>query len=482
MLDVRPVIYVIGLLVMALAGTMLLPFAMDLRDGNGHWPVFLECALITGLCGGLSALATRNADRSRLTLQQTFLLTTLVWLVLPIFGALPFLLGATGADATNSFFEAVSGLTTTGATVFTGLDDLPRGLIFWRAILQWLGGIGIIVVAMVFLPELRVGGMQVFRSEGFDTQDKILPRATEIAARVSWFYLLLTLFCGFGYVSTGMGNFDAVVHAMTTIATGGFSSKDASFSEFGAGPEYVAVIFMCLAALPFVRYVQLLDGDAKPLFRDTQVQGFFTVVAGIAIVLTLWLWQQSGGANEFEFRKALFNSVSILTGTGYASADYNLWGGFALVVFFLAGLIGGCAGSTSCSVKVFRYQLLFAAIRVQILQIFSPSGIFRMKFQGRSVGRDVVNSVMVFFVLFFVSLLTLAILLSTTGLDVTTSVSGAAAALGNIGPGLGPEIGPSGNYAEINLTAKWLLIAGMMLGRLEMLAVFVLLSTRFWRT
>ena len=235
MLDIRPVGYVIGLLVAALGVTMTFPLLFDLVQGNGHWPAFLQSAIITVTVGTLMALACANGVTSRLSIQQTFLLTTGVWLALPIFGAIPFVMGATDLAYVDAFFEAMSGLTTTGSTVLSGLESLPRGILFWRGMLQWFGGIGIIVVAMVFLPELRVGGMQIFRSEGFDTVGKILPRATEIASRISVVYFALTIACAFTYIGFGMTPFDAATHAMTTLATGGFANYDASFAAFGPG-------------------------------------------------------------------------------------------------------------------------------------------------------------------------------------------------------------------------------------------------------
>jgi trk system potassium uptake protein len=481
MFDVRPVFNVIGLLVSCLGLTMMFPMALDMSRGNGHAGVFLESALITCLAGSMMYLATRREEARGLTLQQTFLLTSGVWLALPIFGALPFALGATDSSFTDAFFEAMSGLTTTGATVISGLDYLPDGLLLWRSILQWLGGIGIIVVAMVFLPELRVGGMQIFKSEGFDTFGKILPRATEIAAQIAWLYVGLTGACAVIYIATGMRSFDAVLHAMTTIATGGFSTYDSSFVKFGASTEYAAVVFMCLAALPFVRYVQLINGAPGSLFLDSQVRVFFIVLLVTVGFLTLVLWQGHQLAGELGFRKALFNVVSITTGTGYASADYSNWGPVALVVFFYAGLVGGCAGSTSCSVKVFRYQLLVSAIHMQLRKIHSPNGIFNLRYQGRIVGMDVINSVISFFVIFFVSLGVSAMALALTGLDLLTAFSGAAAALANIGPGLGEVIGPSGNYSTLSDSAKWILAFTMLLGRLELLAVYTLFTLRFWR-
>ncbi|MBM7068751.1 TrkH family potassium uptake protein [Actibacterium sp. 188UL27-1] len=481
MFDLRPVGYVIGLLVAFLGVAMLLPMVVDLLEGNGHWSVFAESAVISILTGGLMALACANAVGEGLTIRQTFLVTTGVWLMLPVFGALPFILGATGARPVDGFFEAMSGLTTTGSTVFSDLETLPSGLLLWRGLLQWIGGIGIIVVAMVFLPELRVGGMQIFRSEGFDTFGKILPRATEIASRISVIYLALTGACGMAYFAMGMSSFDAMVHAMTTIATGGFANYDSSFGAFGPGVQYVAVVFMILAALPFVRYVQLIGGSFWAPVMDAQVRGFALILVVVWAVLVLWQVADAGEAVEQTMRASLFNATSILTGTGYASANYMAWGSFPVAVFFFLGLIGGCAGSTACSIKVFRYQLLFSSVWAQIRSIHSPHGIFVPRYEGRAVGEDVLNSVMSFFVLFLVSLGLLSIALGMTGLDFITSLSGAAAAIANIGPGLGDVIGPAGNFGSLNDTAKWLLAGAMWVGRLELLAVYAILTVNFWR-
>ena len=481
MFDLRPVGYVIGLLTTCLGLTMLVPLAVDIAEGREHWPAFAESGLITVLCGLLTALSCQNATREGLTLQQTFLLTTGVWAILPLFGALPFVLGATDASLTDAYFEAMSGLTTTGSTVFSGLDTMPRGLLLWRGLLQWLGGIGIIVVAMVFLPELRVGGMQIFRSEAFETMGKILPRATAIASQISVIYVGITLACAATYLLLGMGAFDATVHALTTVSTGGFSTRDASFGAFAGPMEYAASFYMILAALPFVRYVQMLNGHRTALFLDVQARGFiFTIAAlvGVTFIALLHIfphhWEQS-------LREALFNIVSIISGTGFASVDYMGWGGFLISIFFFIGLIGGCAGSTACSVKIFRYQILFASIKAQIKRIHSPHGIFTPRYEGRPITADVLGSVMAFFLFFIATLGLLSVALALTGLDFTTAISGAATALGNIGPGLGDTIGPAGNFSSLNDTAKWLLSAAMLCGRLELLAVYTILTVNFWR-
>ncbi|MBF9035593.1 potassium transporter TrkH [Rhodobacterales bacterium HKCCE2091] len=489
MFDLRIVGYVFGLLVLALGLSMAVPMAADLAEGNGHWPAFAESALITVACGGFAVLACASSRRQGLTLQETFLMTTGVWVVLPLFGALPFMFGATEARVVDSFFEAMSGMTTTGSTVFGGddpigglrLDDFPAGLNLWRALLQWYGGIGIVVVAMVFLPELRVGGMQIFRSEAFDTMGKILPRAAEIASRISVIYVALTVACGLCYAALGMTAYDAIFHALTTMSTGGFSSHDASFGTFQGPMEYVAAVFMIAASLPFVRYVQLVAGTARPILRDTQIRVYIGIILALTLFLTVYRVVANGDHWEHGFREGIFNVTSIISGTGFSSVDYQLWGPVPVVLFFFIGLIGGCAGSTSCSIKIFRYQLLFASISTQVRRLYAPHGVFEPRYDGRPVPLDAMNAVMAFFVLFFVTLGVTAVLLGLTGLDFTTSVSGAAAALANIGPGLGQYIGPAGNFASLNDAAKWILIAAMLVGRLELVVVFVIFTGAFWR-
>ncbi len=481
MYDMRPVVHVIGLLVAFLGAAMLVPMVVDLFFDHPDWTVFLQSAVITIVIGSAMAIATANGVGDGLTTQQTFLLTTLVWVALPAFGALPFFFGEIQARPVDAIFEAMSGMTTTGSTVFSGLDAMPEGLLVWRSMLQWFGGIGIIVVAMVFLPELRVGGMQIFRFEAFDTMGKVLPRAAEIAGQIIWIYLGLTALNAIAYIIVGMPPFDAINHALTTMSTGGFSTRDASFGFYQGAPEYVAVIFMLLASLPFVRFIQLVAGTAQPLFRDTQIRAYLAVVLAVTVIMTLYRLVANGDNIEHGFREGIFNVTSIMSGTGYASTDYQLWGTFPVVAFFFLGLIGGCAGSTACSVKIFRYQILIAAIKTRIQQIFSPHGVFTPRFSGRPISEAVLSSVMAFFVMFVVSLGLLAVALSLTGLDIVTSLSGAATAIANIGPGLGDTIGPAGNFSSLNDAAKWMLTAGMLVGRLELLSVYVLFTVRFWR-
>lgn len=480
MMDLRPVAYVTGLLLAVFGGVMLIPMGVDYLRDDPNWVGFGEAAVITFLVGAATATASANADRSRLSLQQSFLLTTGVWFALPIFAALPFSLGVLQLSYTDAFFEAMSGLTTTGSTVLTGLDTMSRGLLLWRGLLQWFGGIGIIVVAMVFLPELRIGGMQIFRSEGFDTYGKVLPRARQIAASIAWVYLVITLACAVAYLYAGMPTFDAGVHAMTTVATGGFANSDASFGAYPASAQYVAVVFMILGALPFVRYIQLIGGVTMPMLTDSQIRAFLQI-ALVIVCLVFFSKTLETEYSEESFRLALFNTVSLLTGTGYANADYMKWSAAAVMLLFFTGLIGGCAGSTACSIKVFRYQILWSTIRASVKRIYVPHGVFPIRYEGRPVAPEVLSSVMAFFVMFILTIGFVAVLLGFTGLDFITATSGAVTAIANIGPGLGAEIGPAGNFAGLNDPAKWILAVAMFLGRLELMVVFVLFTARFWQ-
>ena len=481
MLDFRPVGYVIGLLVLALGVTMVAPALVDAAHGSDHWRAFAVSGGVTVFLGGAMAGACVDRKREGLSIQQAFFLTTAAWLALPIFGALPFVLGAAQARYVDAFFEAMSGMTTTGSTAFTGLEHLPEGLNLWRAMLQWFGGVGIVVFAMAFLPTLRVGGMQLFKSEAFDTFGKILPRAAEIARQISWIYLGLTFACILAYSASGMSTFEAVMHAMTTVSTDGFATTDETFAVYGAAAEYVAVVFMILAALPFVCFVQIISGTAKPLLLDPQIRGFMATLGGAVLLLTAYRTVRDDGFSEEMFRDNLFNLTSVLTGTGYASADYGAWGPFSTSLFFVIGLIGGCAGSTSCSIKIFRYQVLLAAVVSQIRRLHSPNGVFTPRFGGRPIEPDVISSVMAFVFFFFITFGISAVTLAMIGLQPITAISGAATAIANVGPGLGPEIGPTGNFAGLPDSAKWVLAFTMLVGRLELLTVFVLFTPAFWR-
>ena len=480
MLDFRPIIFVIGILLTTLALAMCAPMAADLADGHSDWKVFAGSGGLTLFIGVAMALAARG-PRFELNIRQAFLLTTGAWLVLTMFAALPFAFASIGLSYTDAFFEAMSGITTTGSTVIAGLDTAPSGVLLWRALLQWLGGIGIIVMAVGVLPMLRIGGMQLFRAESSNRSDKVLPRVTQIATGIGMTYLGLTVLCALLLAAVGVSGFDAVAHAMTTIATGGFSTSDASVGVF-ANPaaEMVITVFMLCGALPFVLYLQALRGDPGALARNNQVRAFIAIVACVVVAMTVW--RVAAGVPVLQaLRSVVFNVVSIITGTGYVTAGYDGWGNFAIAVFFFIMFIGGCAGSTTCGIKVFRFQVLYVTAAAQIHRLIQPHGVFVPHFNQRPIDHEVASSVMSFFFLFAASYAVLALLLGALGLDFVTAVSGAATAICNVGPALGPVIGPSGTFAPLPDAAKWVLSAGMLLGRLELFTVLVLLTPSFWR-
>lgn len=461
---------------------MLLPALVGIANNDRDWSVFLVCSLITTLVGTSLFAATRGTAQG-LSTRQAMLMTVVSWLVLVFFASLPFVWTGVLPSYTDAFFEAMSGLTTTGATVIVGLDTTSAGILFWRSLLQWLGGLGIIVMAIAVLPMLQIGGMQLFRAEAFDTAEKILPRARQISSSITFVFIGITAVCAMFYAAAGMGLNDAVAHAMTTVATGGFSTRDASFAYFdSAAMEWIAVTFMIAGSLPFLLYVQALRGKPGLILADNQVQTFLWFVFVASIVA----WAMADGSGHHQghdaLRHAAFNVTSVVTGTGYTSTDYGLWGSHAVAFFFVIMFAGGCAGSTSCGIKIFRFIVLFEAIREHIYRVLYPHGIFRPKFNGRPIEPLVITSVMSFFFLFIAAFAALSLALILTGLDTTTALSGAGSALSNVGPGLGPTIGPVGNYSTLNDTAKWLLSAGMFLGRLELFTILVLFMPRFWRT
>jgi trk system potassium uptake protein len=481
--DVRPLLRVIGVLLVVLAAAMLVPMVADLVVGNPDWLVFLLSSGVTLFVGMSLILANRGATLGSISTRQAFILTTSVWVVLTIFAALPFLHSDQGMYPAEAIFEAASGITTTGATVMTGLDFAPPGLLLWRSLLQWLGGIGIIVMGVAVLPLLNVGGMQLFRTESSDRSDKILPRAGQLASAIGVIYLLFTLACVLGYWVGGMSWFDALNHAMTTVATGGYSTRDASIAGFDSAIiEWTAVIFMFTGAIPFVLYIQAMNGEPGILVRDHQVLWFTGIVlASWALLTATLVWDHDEPPLE-ALRMAALNSTSVITGTGYASSDFNAWGHLAVAFFFFLMCVGGCTGSTTGGIKVFRFAVLYAIARTQMLRLIQPNGVFLATYNGRPVPDTVAIAVMAFFFLFALCFSVITLLLSAIGLDYITAMSAAISCLANVGPGLGPIVGPAHNYGTLPEAALWLLSFAMILGRLEMFTILVLITPAFWRS
>jgi trk system potassium uptake protein TrkH len=481
-LDLRPILQVTGILLIILALFMAPPMVADMAAGHRDWQVFLVAGAVTLFIGVSLVLMNRAPGFGELSGRQAFLLTTLVWVVLTLFAALPLAFSELQLSVADAVFEAMSGTTTTGATVIVGLDAAPPGILLWRAILQWLGGIGIIVMGVAILPILRVGGMQLVRTESSDLSEKILPRAAQIASAIGLIYLALTLACAILYWYAGMVPFDAAAHAMTTIATGGFSTRDASIGGFGsAAIEWIAIVFMVIGSLPFVLYIQASGGQLRPLLRDAQVRWFIGIAAVVALAISLWLILTASALPSEALRHATFNAVSTISTTGYASTDYGLWGTFPVATLFFLMCVGGCTGSTSGGIKVFRLTVLHAVASNQVARLLRPHGVFVATFNRRPLPETAAVAVMAFVFLFALSFALLAIMLSALGLDYLTAMSGALTALANVGPGLGDIIGPAGNFSSLPDSAKWLLSAAMLLGRLELLTVLVLFTPAFWR-
>ncbi|AGH97735.1 TrkH family potassium uptake protein [Micavibrio aeruginosavorus] len=483
-MDLRPIFYVVGALLCILAISMSVPMFVDMVHNHADWKVFLLCMAITAFFGGTTVLTNASDKPFQLTIKQTFLLTAISWFALAAFGALPFWLASeTDIDFTDAFFEAVSGITTTGATVLTGLDSMPPGILMWRCMLNALGGIGFIVAAMAVLPFLRVGGMQLYRTESSDKSDKVLPRMQKVATAIAYIYFGLIALCALCYWMAGMSGFDAITHAMSSVATGGFANYDSSFGAFLERPHilWISMIFMILGGLPFVLYIKVLGGNFNALISNTQVRTFLALLGGSILVSTIWLSMKGVLPFGEALLQSAFNIVSVVTTTGYASADYMQWGPFFVVFFFILTFFGGCTGSTSGGVKIMRYQVMALILGRHFQKLQQPNAIIALHYDGRTLPDDVPYSVMVFIFGFLGTFIALALALSMCGLDFITSLSGAATALTNVGPGLGPIIGPAGNFSTLPDAAKWLISAGMMLGRLELFTLLVLVMPSFWR-
>jgi len=477
----KTVFFIIGTLLIILGLFMLLPYCLQIfyREDSHS---FLSSSFITILIGTLFVLANLQKEY-QLNLKQTFFFSTFAWISIAGFGALPFILSDINFSVSDSFFESMSGITTTGSTVVTNLDDSPKSILMWRAIMQWLGGVGIIVMAITVLPLLKVGGMQLFKIESSDKPEKILPRTSQVAFIIISTYLVLTFFCAFFYKILGMSLFDSVAHAMTTIATGGFSTHNDSIGYFNnPNIEIIATIFIILGSIPFIAYLKFIKGNRKIFYQDIQIKGLVYLFLLSTLIMFLYLFFNNTNILIIEkIRIASFNVVSILSGTGYVTNDFSLWGKFPLIFFLFLMFIGGCAGSTACGIKIFRFQLLFLFLNNQIKKLIYPNSIFILKYNNQKITDSYMNSVIIFvFAYLFIFILT-AMLLSVTGLDFLSAISGAATSISNVGPGLGEIIGPNGNFKSIPEVSKWVLSFGMLLGRLELFAVLILFFPSFWR-
>lgn len=485
-MQLRVVILAIGIMTALLGAAMIPCWLLDVADAREEWPVFAASATMLLLFGG-GLIILSGGRKQRTGAREAFLLTVSVWVVLPAMAAIPFM--GIGMSFTDAMFESISGLTTTGSTVMDRLEFQPRGILLWRAILQWFGGIGIIVTAIAILPMLRVGGMQLFQLESSDVSGKFVPRISEVSSQIGMIYLGISATCAAAYMISGMNAFDAIAHAMTTVAAGGYATNDASFGAFlveAPAAIPVATFFMLVAGLPFsLLALAMIHGRVKPLLTDPQPRLFVGLIAGITLLVFLLrvladqdyvIIDPLGG-----FIETLFNVVSVMTGTGYATAPYDSWGEPVVMIFLITIFLGGCAGSAACGIKMFRLEISFRAVLAHAQQMVSPNRVVRIRYGGKIIDNDTLQSVMVFVFLYLATFIVAAILLSLTGEDPLTAISGAATSVSNVGPGLGPEIGPAGTFEGLTDRGKWICAIAMLLGRLEFTAVFVLMTRQFWR-
>ena len=478
MSNYKTVFFTLGILQIILGIFMLIPLIVQFIY-NEIDSSFFGASIVTIIFGTLFFLSNLDHDK-KLSLQQAFLLTALSWLSIAIFGSLPFILSNFEFSFTNAFFESMSGITTTGSTIISNLESMPKAILFWRAILQWLGGIGIIVMAITLMPIMNVGGMQLFKISNNDSSEKILPKSKEIALRLIYVYSGLTGLCAITYQIFGMSIFDSLTHSMTTIATGGFSNYNESIGFFNSiSIEISAMIFIILGSLPFISYIKFLNGNRKVFFLDIQIKAFLKIIFISIIILSIYLTITS--SNQLNLMSIFFNVISILSGTGYVNAQFDNWGGFSLILFLVLMFIGGCAGSTTCGIKIFRIQILYSFVSNQLKKIIYPKGVFVLKYDQNPVDNKFIASIISFIYMYLVIFFVITALLSLTGLDFITSISGAATSISNVGPGLGSIIGPNGNFSSLPDISKWILSLGMILGRLELFAILVLFLPSFWR-
>ena len=477
---IRIIAFINGIFLITLAVGMLVPMLTLLIFERHHeLNSFLWSSLIT-VIAGLAMVAQGRPQNTQLRPRDMYMLTTASWLIVCVFAALPMTL-IHHISYTDAFFETMSGITTTGSTVLSGLDTASPGLLIWRSMLQWLGGIGFIGMAVAILPLLRVGGMRLFQTESSDWGEKVMPRSHMAAKYIISIFVAFTLFGILAYWLSGMSWFDAINHSMTSIATGGYSTSYSSMGKFGPASHWVAIVLMILGALPFTLYVTSIRGNRKALLKDEQVRGFLGLLVITCLMFSIWLWLHSDHDYFDALRIVTLNVVSVVTTTGFALGDYSLWGDFAVMMFFYLTFVGGCSGSTTGGLKIFRFQVAYTLLRSGLTQLVHPRAVIKQQYNGHNLDEDIVRSILTFSFFFTVTIGAIALGLTLIGLDWMTALTGAATAVCNVGPGLGPIIGPAGNFSTLPDAAKWLLSLGMLLGRLEILTVLVLVTRAFWR-
>ncbi len=479
-MQIAPILHALGLLLLCLAGAMSLPLLIALVTGGPETHSFLLSILWTGGGGLLGLLLSRR--RAEIGFREGFVIVTAGWVLFAAFGALPFYVTGMLPSYTDAFFEAMSGFTTTGATVLTDIEGWPLALDFWRCFMQWLGGMGIIVLSLAILPMLGVGGMQLYRAEvPGPVPDRLVPRIRQTARLLWGIYVLLSAIEVLVLVLLGMPFMEAVLHAFTTMSTGGFSPKAASIGAYhSVAIDTVLIVFMFLAGANFALHFQALRGNIR-VYRDTEFRFYGMVVLVAVVGMTLVLWLQVYPDLSSALRYGAFQVVSIVTTTGFVTADYSLWPFFAVFILLSLMFLGGCAGSTGGAIKHIRGLLLFKVAYDHLYKLVHPKAVRHVKVGGKVIPREVLEGVHVFVSLYFFTFFVATASLTLLDMDLVTAIGAVAATLGNVGPGLG-MVGPTGSYAAVPPVGKWILSACMVLGRLEVFTVFVLFTPDLWRS
>lgn len=479
--QIWPAILTLGWILVAIAGSEALMALFSLAAGDGYADDFALSAAVTLMVGGACILTTKGRP-FEMRFRDAALLTVATWVLVPAFAAIPLVTPPLSLSLVDAYFEMVSGMTTTGSTVLVGLDSMPPTVLLWRSTIQWIGGVGIIGLAIVVLPFLKIGGMQLFRLESSDRSEKSLPDVRGLASAVGRIYVLLTLACFVTYWLLGMTPFDALNHAFTTLPTAGYSTHDRSFAYFDSPPlEWAGTVFMIAGALPFLAYLRFVRGSHFRERVDPQVKSLVILLALSTLVFAAYVHFAHGVDPGTALTKAAFNVTSIVTTTGFASADYLVWGAFASAFFFFLMFTGGCTGSTSGGIKVFRLRIVGGIVKQHVRRAIHPHAVVPVRYDGRAVPDEQLGSVGIFVFLYFATTALVAIALALMGLDTETALSAAATAVGNVGPGIGPVIGLAGNFAPLPDAAKMLLCAAMIVGRLEILGVLILFLPSFYR-
>jgi trk system potassium uptake protein TrkH len=473
------VIHILGFLQIFLAAFMLLPLPFSFYYGDSDWSALLISAVITAVCGFLAFRLTKFERDLRP--KEGFAIVTFGWTSFSIFGSLPFLISGHIPSFTDAFFETMSGFTTTGATILTNIEALPHGLLFWRSLTHWIGGMGIIVLSLAILPFLGVGGMQLFKAEvPGPVADKLTPRITETAKILWGVYVLFSAVETILLIFGGMNLFEALCHTFGTMATGGYSTKNASIGAFNSAYiDFVIIFFMILAGTNFSLHYRFLKGDFKTYFRNEEFLFFISIIGSATLFVGIFTYFQNYQSIFETLRYAMFQVVSILTTTGYGTADYESWRSVTQIVLLILMFVGGCAGSTGGGMKVVRIFVLMRFVFSEIVRLVHPHAVVSVRINKSVVPKEVLSHVTGFFILFMFLFAVGVLAMSTIGLDIVSSFGAVAATLGNIGPGLG-SVGPTDNYAHIPLIGKWLLTFFMLAGRLEVFTVIILLAPSFW--